>query len=516
MAEDLILRPNATGDYSQGSPSGYDKVDEVTPDEDSTYVQATGSDTGVTAKELYNLPNPEVGGSINSVTLYVRGRIGATSQNNFSHCYGAAKINGTYYWTDLLDPHALTYATQSKVWTLNPTTGIAWTWSDINQLQVGVRLYAWNGGVSGTFYARCTQVYVVVNYNPLYAPTVTTTSPIEDILSTTATGRGNITATGGANATRRGFCYMVGTSGDPTIANSVAYTDGSFGIGVYTKGLTGLSPGITYRVRAYAVNSAGVGYGTTVQFTTLTAAPTVTTQDPTPAYILTTSVRGNGTITATGGEDCSERGFQYGLTQTPTWTKKVTEGGYVAGAFYLTINGLQPNTEYWYRAFAKNTVDPYYGYGAWVKFQTAAAGTTPTGTKISICSDYSGYTYILNESLTDDGNTYKSHFTISTDLADKQGLHSKKRLEDLYSYFEKKDGTCKIYIKRDSETTWQYCGEISMTGEDDIVVPHLPSENQDSSGDVDWLAKHFLIRFEFENDFSFIGLITEAVPIGVR
>ena len=106
---------------------------------------------------------------------------------------------------------------------------------------------------------------------------------------------------------------------------------------------------------------------------------------------------------------------------------------------------------------------------------------------------------------------------ISTDLADKQGLHFKKRLEDLYSYFEKKDsGTCKIYVKRDNETTWQYAGEISMTGDDDIIVPHLPSENQDSSGDVDFAAKHFLIKFVFQNDFEFIGLVTEFVLIGVR
>ena len=229
------------------------------------------------------------------------------------------------------------------------------------------------------------------------------------------------------------------------------------------------------------------------------------------------SVTGNGNITCAGGEDCAERGFQYGLTQTPTWTEKVDAGGYGAGAFYLTIDTLQSNTAYWYRAYAKNTVDPFYGYGAWIKFQTAAAGTTPTGTKISICSDYSGYTYILNKSLTDDGNAYESYFVISTDLADKQGLHFKKRLEDLYSYFEKKDsGTCKIYVKRDNETTWQYAGEISMTGDDDIIVPHLPSENQDTSGDVDWLAKHFLIKFVFQNDFEFIGLVAEFVPIGVR
>jgi hypothetical protein len=87
------------------------------------------------------------------------------------------------------------------------------------------------------------------------------------VLTTTCTGNGNITDTGGENCTRQGFCYKVGTSGDPTTSDSVAYTDGSFGTGAYTEGITGLTPGTGYRVRAYAVNSAGTGYGATVQVT---------------------------------------------------------------------------------------------------------------------------------------------------------------------------------------------------------------------------------------------------------
>jgi len=115
------------------------------------------------------------------------------------------------------------------------------------------------------------------------APTITT-SACTDVATTTATGNGNITDTGGENCTRRGFCYMEGTSGDPDTTDSVAYDDGSYGTGAYTKGLTGLSAGTNYRVRSYAVNSAGTGYGTTVQL--LTANP----QTVTPTTLaLTTS-----------------------------------------------------------------------------------------------------------------------------------------------------------------------------------------------------------------------------------
>ncbi len=95
-----------------------------------------------------------------------------------------------------------------------------------------------------------------------------TTQAATDVLTTSCTGNGNITATGGMNCTRRGFCYKVGTSGDPTTADSVAYDDGDFGTGAYTKAITGLTNGTGYRVRAYAVNPAGTGYGSTVQVTT--------------------------------------------------------------------------------------------------------------------------------------------------------------------------------------------------------------------------------------------------------
>ena len=111
---------------------------------------------------------------------------------------------------------------------------------------------------------------VAVNRLQVVAPTLTTQSAT-NIAQTSCTGNGNITATGGANATRRGFCYKTGTSGDPTVSDSVAYDDGDFGTGAFTKSITGLTEGTSYRVRAYAVNSAGTGYGATVDVTTLSS-----------------------------------------------------------------------------------------------------------------------------------------------------------------------------------------------------------------------------------------------------
>lgn len=104
-------------------------------------------------------------------------------------------------------------------------------------------------------------------------PTVTTQS-VTNPQETSVTGNGNITNTGGENCFRRGFCYMVGTSGTPTVSDTVEDQSGSYGTGSFSLSLTGLSTGTPYRVRAFAENSAGIGYGSTVQTLTRPAAPT--------------------------------------------------------------------------------------------------------------------------------------------------------------------------------------------------------------------------------------------------
>jgi len=96
------------------------------------------------------------------------------------------------------------------------------------------------------------------------APTVTTQA-VTDIQPTTATGHGNITATGGENCTKRGVCWNTG--GNPTVADSKSEETGSFGTGAFTRPMTGLTPGQHYYVKAYAYNSAGYGYGSQVEFT---------------------------------------------------------------------------------------------------------------------------------------------------------------------------------------------------------------------------------------------------------
>jgi len=288
-------------------------------------------------------------------------------------------------------------------------------------------------------------------------------------------------------------------------------------------------------------NQAGQQYPSlSIVYYIPTGKPAV--DDPTFSDLRKNSVLVTANITNDGETGYEERGFEYGLTETATWTKKETGVFTGTGDFSLTIDeDISLPETYYVRAYVKNSFGTdysnwvklevveypeegdwvaYISYGEWVKFITAAPGSPgdkPSGYKNDICSDDSGYTYILNRSLTDDGASYESHFTLSTDLSGKKTLHTNKRLLDIFSYFANKGtGTAKIYVKRDNEPAWQYAGEISLAGEEEIIIKHLPSENEDTEGDVDYLAKHFLIKFVFENDFEFIGMITEAVGIGDR
>lgn len=230
---------------------------------------------------------------------------------------------------------------------------------------------------------------------------------------------------------------------------------------------------------------------------------TIVTKDAT--NILTTSATLNGEISAMGVENVTTRGFKYGLTKTDTWDAH-DDGDYGIGVYDKGIIGLSTNTTYWFRAYFTDSVGTTYG--DWVQFQTAAEGAIPTGTLINICSDYSGYTYKLMRSETDDGEEYTAYFVISTDLTNKQGLAYYKRILDLWLYFNKEDsGSANVYVKRDSEPDWQTVGTVTLTGTDDIVIKHLAPDIR---------GKHFLFKISASNPFEFLGCLFESIKVGMR
>jgi uncharacterized protein (TIGR02145 family) len=111
--------------------------------------------------------------------------------------------------------------------------------------------------------------------NPAAQVPVLTTATVSAITQTMAQCGGTITSDGGAAVFHRGVCWS--TNPTPTYSDNKTYD--STGTGTFTSSITGLTALTQYYVRAYAMNDAGLGYGDTVSFTTLSSANTVTDID---------------------------------------------------------------------------------------------------------------------------------------------------------------------------------------------------------------------------------------------
>lgn len=109
-------------------------------------------------------------------------------------------------------------------------------------------------------------------------PDVVTRSTIDNISSGSAEVSGEVIDDKGIEVTDRGFVYR--TSPNPTTDDNKIQAGG--GTGEFTETISGLNPGITYYVRAYAINADGTAYGTEQSFTTIPvfAAGTGTEAEP--------------------------------------------------------------------------------------------------------------------------------------------------------------------------------------------------------------------------------------------
>lgn len=111
---------------------------------------------------------------------------------------------------------------------------------------------------------------------PTYTPEMTT-DPATDIGPFEFTANGSYALNKKATSmTRRGFCYIQGSEGEPTTSDNVVFEDGSWApdtSGSYSLVISGLSHNTSYRVRAYGINDEGIGYGATITVTTLVKDP---------------------------------------------------------------------------------------------------------------------------------------------------------------------------------------------------------------------------------------------------
>lgn len=254
----------------------------------------------------------------------------------------------------------------SNEWLLtNKETG---TISDIDYLSVIVRREGLSEGdyngtlllsTSGSELAVPVKMAVATNERP-----VVSLESVEAVTYNSALLHGLIVSPGSANITRYGVCYS--ETPNPTIDdNSTNLGDNSSPCSFESR-ITNLNANTAYYVRAYAVNSVGLAYSEKeLSFTTaeLPTIPTVTTGDITEissrSAVLPGCIVSLGNVTA-----LSDYGHVWAKIAEPT----LQNGAFTSlgertevGDYTSSVENLEPYTEYYVRAYAKNEKGTAYG-----------------------------------------------------------------------------------------------------------------------------------------------------------
>ena len=151
-----------------------------------------------------------------------------------------------------------------------------------------------------------------------------------------------------------------------------------------------MQDGVTYYVRAYAVNQHGTAYGEETSFTTKAiTVPTVTTSSVT--NISYTSATVGGAVTDDGGATVTERGVVYSTTPNPTTSNSKVVSGSGKGSFTCNLSNLQEVTTYYVRAYAINQKG--MAYGEQQSFMTKKAGIFSVSSSMKVNFSYGNLQY---------------------------------------------------------------------------------------------------------------------------
>lgn len=197
---------------------------------------------------------------------------------------------------------------------------------------------------------RKIDIQVVFDKGNVVRPIVKTVSLSQSVdIPSRIIAEGDVTVIGSSSISNYGFCYS--TSTDPTLETNDGFTKmGSMASPSHFSGmLSDMEYDKEYRVRAYATNNEGTGYGEVLTIVLKQKKDfDIITEDATD--VAATSVNLNGQIKNVSATDLTELGFYYGTTQN--CDKRIScekiEG---KTKFSMNLSDLKEDTEYYFRAF---------------------------------------------------------------------------------------------------------------------------------------------------------------------
>ena len=195
-----------------------------------------------------------------------------------------------------------------------------------------------------------------IKFETLNGLPVVVTDSVGHVTANSVICYGKVTSDCYIAVTERGFVY--GTNQFPTVEANSHVANGK-GLGSFTSSLTQLEPGQTYYIRAYATNATGTEYGEQKSIQTSNGMPILTSTSSTTTA---TSIIAGGNITFNGGYQVTERGVCWSnVNAEPSINDNHLANGSGSGTYSVTISKLTPNTMYYVRAYATNSVGTAYG-----------------------------------------------------------------------------------------------------------------------------------------------------------
>jgi hypothetical protein len=244
-AASVTINPNAAGSNSQWTWSGgsADFTNWQSADDDTTYAGVSSQNQSQTVA----LDDTSLYGTINSVTVYASAR--QTTGNEKLQI--VLRTSSSNYVSATSGIVATSYSLYSNAWTTDPSDTQAWTWSEINGLEAGVKSIN-NGGWGGEM--RVSQVYVVVDYTPPYISSLTASDApnVGDSVNVNCALQNTDPSSNITNSTIDYFLFIDGNSNN-TPDEGETYITSSGGSGTYTS--TWETTQQTKQTTGFAVNA---------------------------------------------------------------------------------------------------------------------------------------------------------------------------------------------------------------------------------------------------------------------
>ena len=186
----------------------------------------------------------------------------------------------------------------------------------------------------------------------------------------------SVTNEGASEVTEIGFCWS-SESQTPDTTGLHGTCNDQLGEAAFSMQIERLSANTAYYIRAYAINTYGVGYGATYVYNTKQSVmPEVSTGSATDVTESTAQL--NGRVDYNGGADITTKGFYYStdanvlLQGNGTRTYSGAEGDTII----CTLEGLSMGTTYYYCAYAEN--ERGISRGEVMSFLSSGERTAPT------------------------------------------------------------------------------------------------------------------------------------------